>query len=123
MASRSSEQVEAIKAARAASSSALALHAPAKIADPNKKQPKPTLSQKFSSKSKSQPQKEKEGESDSEGDHDRHSERHHSGDHHRERDCSDYRCEQKDYRSSGDEYDDESDMEWVQVKRKNRSRR
>ena len=95
MASRSPEQVEAIKAARAASSSAPALCAPAKMADPNKKQPKPTLSQKFSSKSKSQPQKE--GESDSEGDHDRHSERHHSGDRHRERDCSDYRCKQKDY--------------------------
>ena len=123
MASRSPEQVEAIKVARAASSSAPALCAPAKMADPNKKQPKLTLSQKFSSKSKSQPQKEKEGESDSEGDHDRHTERHHSGDRHRERDCSDYRCKQKDYRSSGDEYDDESDMEWVQVKRKNRSRR
>ena len=133
-ASRSPEQVEAIKAARAASGSGPAPGAPAETEDPTKKQPKPARSQKSSSKSKSQPDKEKHG-SDGEGDRDRERskrdrdrdrdrrrERHHSGERHRDRDRSDYRRKERDERSSGDD-DDKSDMEWVQVKRKNRSRR
>ena len=149
VASCSPEQVEAIKAARAASGSGLASRTPAKTADSDKKQPKPMpkhsqkpSSQKSSKSSKSQQQEEKEGESDSGGDRDRERERerskrdrdrvrdkrrerHHSGDRYRERDRSDDRQKEKsrDYRSSDDEYGDESDMEWVHVKRKNRSRR
>ena len=63
-ASRFPEQVEAIKAARAGSSSGPAQRAQAETADPTKKQPKPARSQKSSSKSKSQPDKEKHGSND-----------------------------------------------------------
>ena len=73
-ASCSPEQVEAIKAARAASGSGPAPRTPAETADPTKKQPKPARSQKSSSKSKGQPDKEKHG-SDGEGDRDHECER------------------------------------------------
>ena len=145
VASRSPEQAEAIKAARAATGSGPTPRASAEMAVSDKKQSKSTHSKKPSSqKSSSKSQQQKE-ESDGEGDRDRERERerererdrerskrdrdrdrdrrrerHHSSDHHRERDRSDYRRKEKDDRSSDD---DESDMEWVQVKRKHRSRR
>ena len=101
VASRSPEQVEAIKAARVASGSGPASRTPAKTADSDKKQPKPTpkhsqkpSSQKSFKSSKSQQQKEKEGESDSGGE-----------------------CERERSKRDRDRDRDK------QVKRKNRSRR